>query len=95
MIGNASISGSADERQPAPEEAHHIFQDQQQAKRDQQLVFLGAAIERPQQQRLDDGADQRNHGRADGNAGGTASATGTPAATARPTSQAVTKAPTA
>ena len=43
---------------------HDVLENQQQAERDQQLVFLGTPIERPQQ-RLDHDAEQRDHGCAD------------------------------
>ena len=52
-------------RRSAPHEAHQVLEDLQQAEGDQQLVFLGAAIERAQQQRLDDDPDQRHRQRAD------------------------------
>jgi len=41
-------------------------EDQHQAERDQKLISLGAPIERPQQQGLDHGAEQRDHAGATG-----------------------------
>jgi glycosyltransferase involved in cell wall biosynthesis len=54
------------QRQSAPQQAYDVLEDQQQAERDQKLIFLGAPIERPQQQGLDHGAEQRDHAGATG-----------------------------
>src|SRR5262249_45044373 len=47
------------QRQTAPQQANDVLEYQQQAERDQQLVFLGAAVKRAQQ-RLDHDAEQRD-----------------------------------
>ncbi len=52
-------------RGSAPDEAHQVLEDLQQAEGDQQLIFLGARVERPKQQRFDHDPDQRHRQRAD------------------------------
>jgi hypothetical protein len=42
----------------SPDEAEEILQDQEQAERDEELVLLRPAVERPQHRRLEDGARQ-------------------------------------
>ena len=61
MIGSASISASADSGNPPQMKRIDVLEDQQQAEGDQKLIFLGAPVERAQQQRLDHEPDQRDH----------------------------------
>ena len=67
----------------------------QQAEGDEELIFLGAPIERPQQQRLDHDADQRDRAGADRDQQKRQPDRHAERDTRAPTSQAVTKAPTA
>ena len=45
------------ERHAPEQEMHDVLEDQQQAERDEELIFLRPTIERPQQRRLDHCAD--------------------------------------
>src|SRR5207244_7284605 len=45
------------ERIRSPDEAQQVLKDQQQPESDQELVFLRALVERPQQYRLDNSAE--------------------------------------
>ena len=48
-----------------PDEAHQVFEDQEQAEGDEELVLLRAPVERPQQRRLEHGAQRGGGDRAD------------------------------
>ena len=54
------------ERRAAEQELHDVLEDHQQPERDQELIFLRPAIERPQQRRLDHRAHGRDRERAEG-----------------------------
>ena len=47
-----------------PEQAHDVLENEQQAERHEELVLLGAPVERTQEHRLDDGAGERGRQRA-------------------------------
>jgi hypothetical protein len=52
-------------RGSAPDEADQVLDDLEQPEGNQELVFLGTGIKRPQQQGLDDDPDERHRQRPD------------------------------
>ena len=56
----------ARERRAAEQELHGVFEDHEQAERDQQMVLLRPSVERAQQRGLDHRAHDRDRDGADG-----------------------------
>ncbi len=77
IVGRIEQAADMDDRQrvhqrvrgkgrPAPDETDRILEDLNEAEGDEQLVFLGAAIEGSKQQRFYDDADERHRQRPQG-----------------------------